>query len=36
MSDLNTFHGKMSDFISFLLFGFTLVIKVKNFEFEGH
>ena len=35
-SDLNICHGKMSDFVSFLLFGFTLVIKLRNFEFENH
>ena len=32
MSDLNMNHEKMSDFISFSLFGFTLVIKLRNFE----
>ena len=26
----------MSDFVSFLLFGFTLVIKLRNFGFESH
>ena len=36
MSDLNKLHGKMSDFITFLLFGFTLVIKLSNFDFESH
>ena len=30
MSDLNLPHSKMSDFVSFQLFGFTLVIKLKN------
>ena len=29
-------HGKMSDFVSFQLFGFTLVTKRTNFDFEGH
>ena len=29
-------HGKMSDFASFPLFGFTLVMKLKNFDFENH
>ena len=29
MSDLNMSHGKMSDFASFPLFGFNLVIKLK-------
>ena len=33
-SDLNMSHGKMSDFVSFPLFGFTLVIKLRNFDFE--
>ena len=32
MLDLNVFYGKMSDFVSFPLFGFTLVIKLRNFE----
>ena len=27
-------HEKMSDFASFLLLGFTLVIKLRNFDFE--
>ena len=36
MSDLNMFHGKMSDFVSFALLGFTLVIKWRNFDFESH
>ena len=27
MSDLNIFHEKMADFLSFSLFGFTFVIK---------
>ena len=26
----------MSDFVSFLLFGFTVVIKLRNFDFECH
>ena len=34
--DLNMSHGKMSDFVSFLLFGFALVIKLRNFDFESH
>ena len=29
-------HGKMSDFVSISLFGFTLVIKLRNFDFESH
>ena len=36
MSDLNTSHGKMSDFVSIPLFGFTLVIKLRNVNFESH
>ena len=36
MSDLNMSLGKMSDFVSFPLFGFTLVIKLRNFDFESH
>ena len=36
MSDLNMFHGKMSDFVSFPLLGFTLVIKLINYDFESH
>ena len=36
LSDLNMPLGKMSDFVSFPLFGFTLVVKVRNFYFEGH
>ena len=34
MSGLNMSHGKMSDVVSFLLFGFNLVIKVRNIDFE--
>ena len=34
MSDLNISHGKMSEFISFPLFPFTLVIKLQNFDLE--
>ena len=36
VSDSNLSHGKMSHFISFLLFGFTLVITLRNFDFEIH
>ena len=36
MSDLNMSDEKMSDFVSFLLFGFTVVIKLRNFDFESH
>ena len=35
MSHLNIFHGNMSDFVSFPLFGFTLVIKLRNFDFQA-
>ena len=28
-------HGKILDFIAFPLFGFTLVIKLKNFDFQS-
>ena len=36
VSDLNMSYRKMSDFVSFPLFGFTFVIKVKNFDSDGH
>ena len=36
MLDLSMSRGKMSDFVLFPLFGFTLVIKLKNFDFESH
>ena len=29
-------HAKMYDFVSFPLFGFTLVIKLRNFDFKIH
>ena len=35
-SNLNSPYGKMFDFVSFPLFGFTLVIKMRNFDFECH
>ena len=35
MSDLNMAHGKISDFVSFPLFGFTVAIKLRNFDFEN-
>ena len=35
-SDLIMSHGKVSDFVSFVLFWFTLVIKRRIFEFESH
>ena len=34
MSDLDMSLGKMSDFVSW--FGFTLGIKLSNFDFESH
>ena len=30
------FHGKMTDFVSFLLFKFTVIIKLKDFDSESH
>ena len=30
MSDLNIFHEKMSDFVSFALFGFTTTVNPNN------
>ena len=33
---MNKFHEKMFDFVSFPLFGFTLVKKLRNFDFENH
>ena len=36
VSDMNMSHGKMSDFVSFPQFGFTLVIKFRNFGFKSH
>ena len=35
-SDLNMTYRKMSDFVSFPMLGFTLVIKQRNFDFESH
>ena len=32
----NMSHGKMSDFASFPSFKFTLIIKLRNFDFKGH
>ena len=29
-------HGKMFDFVSVPLFGFTLVIKPRNSDFKSH
>ena len=36
MSDVNMSLRNMSDFVSFSLFGFTLVIKLRNVSFETH
>ena len=36
MADLNISHDKISDFDSFPLFQFTLVIKLGNYDFESH
>ena len=36
MSNLNMLHRKDFDFVSFSLFGFALVIKLRNFGFESH
>ena len=36
MSDLNMSDVKMSDFVSFPLFGYTLAIKRINFRFESY
>ena len=36
VSDLNMSHGKMSDFVLFPLLGFTLAMKLRNFDFKGH
>ena len=30
------FHGKMTDFVSFPLFEFTVIIKLKDFDSESH
>ena len=36
MPDLIMFQKNEFDFISFPLFGFTLVIKLRNFDFENY
>ena len=36
LSDLNLPHGKMSDFVSFPLFRFTLVVKMRKVDYKGH
>ena len=35
VSDLNMPHGKIA-VVSFSLFGLTLLIKLRNFDSEGH
>ena len=35
MSDLNLSHGKIPDFVSYSSLGFTLAIKLRNFDFEN-
>ena len=34
VSDLNMPRGKMCDFVSFPLFGFTLVIKLRSLDLK--
>ena len=36
MSDLNMSQWKISDFVSFSLLRFTLVLKQRNLDFESH
>ena len=36
LSDLNMFRGKISDFVLSPLFGLTLVIRLRKFDFESH
>ena len=36
VSDVNMHHERMSNFVSFLLLGFTLVIKLIIFYFKSH
>ena len=36
VSDLKMSYGKMADFVSRPFFGFTLVIKLRNFDFDSH
>ena len=35
VSDFSTSRAKISDFVWFPLFGFSLVIKLRSFDFEG-
>ena len=34
--DLNTSERKISDFVSFTLFDFTLAIKLRTFDFASY
>ena len=36
MSEFNMFHRKMSDLVSFSMFRFNLVIKLRNLGFESN
>ena len=36
MSDLNMSYENMSDFVSFPMLGFALMIKLRSFDFEVH
>ena len=36
IDNLNISHEKISDFFSFSLLGFTLVLKMRNLDFESH
>ena len=36
ISDLNMSNEKMFDFVSFPLFEFTTVLKLRSFDFESH
>ena len=36
MTDLTMSYEKMPDFVSLPLFEFTVVIKLRNFDFESH
>ena len=36
LADLDMSPGKMSGFVSFPLLRFTLVIKLRNFDFKVH
>ena len=36
ISNLNMSHEKNTDFVSFPLFGFTVVIKLRNFGLKSH